>query len=81
MRYANLQGQMTDGYFCANCGLNCNMYASGHGAGKCKADPKRVKQLRTANPGPVGAMACAHNDSRLHVPFKHRLMPRRQAVS
>jgi len=43
-------GALAQGYFCARCGAaGVNMLASGHGEGKCEADPELVEELMEAN--------------------------------
>lgn len=43
-------GSLAQGYFCARCGApGVNMYATGHGFGKCEPNPDLVQQLMKAN--------------------------------
>lgn len=43
-------GSLAYGYWCARCGApGVNMLASGHGIGKCEANPDLVDQLREVN--------------------------------
>lgn len=53
MTHFRPNGSLSSGYFCSNCGLNTNMYGTGHGPEKCTSNPKLVKQLNAANP-PLG---------------------------
>jgi len=49
-KYFNQYGELCQGYYCVRCGETCNMYATGHGEGKCLANFHLVKQLERANP-------------------------------
>lgn len=40
---------LSHGYFCFTCGGGCNMYATGHGPGKCEPNPELVAQLSELN--------------------------------
>lgn len=50
--YRNPNGSWSQGYYCMTCGETTNMMGTGHGAGKCEANPTLVKQLNRANPAP-----------------------------
>jgi len=52
MSYFNPNGTVSYGYYCKICGVSCNMYATGHGEGKCVQNSKLVSQLDNANPLP-----------------------------
>lgn len=41
------------GYYCMTCGGVCNMYATGHGDGKCEPNPDLVAALRSLNEGEI----------------------------
>jgi hypothetical protein len=40
---------LSQGYYCFRCGQSCNMYAIGHGDGKCEPNPELVKELMELN--------------------------------
>jgi hypothetical protein len=43
-------GSLAQGYYCSTCGASgVNMYATGHGEGKCVPNPELVKKLVEAN--------------------------------
>lgn len=43
-------GDLAQGYYCARCGApGVNMLATGHGPGKCEANPGLVEELRKIN--------------------------------
>lgn len=50
--YRKPNGALSQGYYCMNCGNTTNMVGTGHGDGKCEANPTLVKQLNRANPAP-----------------------------
>jgi hypothetical protein len=37
------------GYYCMRCGGVCNMYATGHGEGKCEPNPELVADWKELN--------------------------------
>lgn len=50
-------GNLSQGYYCAYCGMPCNMYASGHFDANtdrhiCEYNPELVQALDLANPSP-----------------------------
>lgn len=49
MEYVNANGTLSQGYYCPTCGKTCNMYATGHGTGKCTPNPALVARLNELN--------------------------------
>jgi hypothetical protein len=48
MEYRTPTG-LCQGYYCQRCGKSTNMYASGHGEGKCEPNPEYVALLNKLN--------------------------------